>query len=188
MVSIISPAMRFTHLPYLVKKLIIASVAAEEAPASTSKGKPMPIPKNKKRNTFSTKSTVATALAKRMAINPGLHGTTIAPKKKPYKKAVTQGFLAMGARPFGRNLQMSASILETSDRIPVMISIRLIISSMPKAIGETIWTTLVNDTCRTVVNTNPSKNMNKITPEVITTPNKKIVFLPTSPLEIWLER
>ncbi len=168
--------------------MVTASVAAEEIPASTSKGKATPTPKSKKRETFCIKSTVDTALANRMAINPGLHGTTIAPKKNPYIKALSHGFFVRGARPLGRNLQISTSILETNDRIPVTISTRLITSRMPKAIGEIICTTLVNDISRIVVNTSPSSSIKKIKPELIITPNKKIVFRPPPLPEIWLER
>lgn len=188
MLSIINPAERFTHLPFFVRKLTIASVAAEEAPASTSKGKPTPTPKNKKRETFCAKSTVDTVLANRMAMNPGLQGTTIAPKKKPYRKADVHGFLVKGARPFGRNVQMSTSILVVNDKIPVTISARLIMSRMPNAIGETICTTLVNEISKIVVNTNPIRNINKMTPEVIITPNRKMVFRLVAPPETWLER
>ena len=159
--------MRFTHLPCFVRKFIIESVAAEEAPASTNRGKPTPTPKNRKRKTFCTKSRVDTALANRMAINPGLHGTTIAPKKKPYRNALTHGFRAMGARPFGRNLQISISTPVTSDLMPVTISIKLMTSKIPKAIGETTWTTLVKETSNSVVKTSPSRNINSMTPVVI---------------------
>ena len=86
------PAMRFSHLPCFVRKFIIVSVAVEETPANTNKGKPTPTPKNRNRKIFCTKSTVDTALANKMAINPGLHGTTIAPKKNPYRNALIQGF------------------------------------------------------------------------------------------------
>ena len=134
----IIPAVRLTHLPFFVRKFIIVSVAVEETPANTNNGNPIPTPKNRNRKIFCTKSTVDTALANRMAINPGLHGTTIAPKKNPYKNALTQGFLVMGARPFGRNLQISISTPVTNDRMPVTISIRLMISKTAKAIGEMI--------------------------------------------------
>ena len=87
-----SPAMRFTHLPCFVRKFMIVSVAVEETPANTNNGKPTPTPKNRNRKIFCTKSRVDTALANKMAINPGLHGTTIAPKKNPYRNALTQGF------------------------------------------------------------------------------------------------
>ena len=98
-----SPAVRFTHFPCLVRKFMIASVAAEEIPANTSNGKPTPTPKNRNRKIFCAKSTVDTALVNKIAINPGLHGTTIAPKKNPYRNALIHGFLTRGARPFGRN-------------------------------------------------------------------------------------
>ncbi len=86
------PAVRLTHLPCFVRKFIIVAVAVEETPANTNNGKPTPIPKNRNRKIFCAKSTVDTALANKMALNPGLHGTTIAPKKNPYRNALTQGF------------------------------------------------------------------------------------------------
>jgi len=76
--------------------LIIASVAALEIAANTNKGKPMPMPKNRRRSTFSRKLKADMVLVKKAAINRGLHGTTIAPKKNPNMKALTQGFLAVG--------------------------------------------------------------------------------------------
>ena len=106
-------------------------------------------------------------LVKRAAINRGLQGTTIAPKKKPYVRELTQGLLVMGARPFGRNLPIST----------LKINSKLIMNSMPKATGDTIAMTLVSDTSRTVVNISPSNIINRITPEVITKPNRKMVFL-----------
>ena len=51
---------------------------------------------------------------------------------------------------------------------------KLISARMPKAIGETIPITLVNDICKKVVNTRPSRSINKITPAVIINPNVKI--------------
>ncbi len=90
------PTMRFIALRCLVRKSITASLAAEEIAAKTSKGKPMPIPKNTNCSTFITKLVVDMVLVKRAAMKRGLHGTTMAPKKKPKVKALSQGFLVTG--------------------------------------------------------------------------------------------
>ncbi len=143
----------------------------------------MPMPKNKKRAIFTAKSMPVAVVVKRTAINAGLHGTTIAPKKNPYMKALAQGFLTMGARPFGRNLPRSMSTLKTNDKRLVTISRRLMMSNMPKAIGEAICMMLVKDTSRMVVNIRPIKNIKMIMPAVIISPNKKMVSRPVSLLE-----
>jgi hypothetical protein len=109
-------------------------------------------------------------------MNPGLHGITIAPKKNPYKNALIHGFFTMGARPFGKNFHISIFLSETSDMIPVMISTRLITNKMPKAMGEIISTMPVKDTSKIVVNMRPIKNINRITPDVTTSPSKKMVL------------
>lgn len=57
------------------------------------RGKPIPKPKNKKFIILEAKFEKRTALAKKAAINNGLQGITIAPKKKPKTKALTKGFL-----------------------------------------------------------------------------------------------
>lgn len=170
MPSIIVPAIRLIILLFLVRKLIIASVAAEEIAAKTNRGKPIPMPKNRKRSTFSRKPVADMALVKRAAINSGLQGTTMAPKKKPNKKALAQGFLAIGVRALGRNLPTST----------LKISKRLMTSNIPKAMGDTMPIILVNDTSRMVVKINPSSSINRMTPEVMTSPNKVIVALPGS--------
>jgi hypothetical protein len=169
---------------------MMASVAALEIAAITINGKPMPMPKDTKRAIFTAKSIPVAVVVKRTAINAGLHGITIAPKKNPYVKAFAQGFLAIGARPgrTGRILSMSTSKSKINDKRLVTIRKRLIISSMPKAIGEAILITLVRDTSRMVVNTKPSKNIKIITPAVITSPNRKMVSLPASFPDSWLER
>ena len=145
-------------------------LAAVETSENANKGKAIPIPKDRKFITLPMKPTVDIVLAKRAAINKGLQGTTIAPKKKPYIKATSKGFLAAGVWICGRNLPISI----------LNISIKLMIISMPNAIGDTIPITLVKDTCRNVVNINPSSTMNKITPEVTINPKKAIVFLSDS--------
>ena len=148
----------------------MASVAVVEIAAKTNKGKPMPMPKNKNCRIFSRKPMADAVRVKRTAINNGLHGTTIAPKKKPNVKALTQGFLARGVRALGRNLPTST----------LKINSRLMMSNMPKAMGETMPMTLVSDTSKMVVNTIPSKIIKIITPAVITSPNRTMVSLPVS--------
>ena len=54
-----------------------------ETAENTSKGKPIPKPKNKKLSIFEMKFVLSAVFVKRIAMNKGLHGTTIAPKKKP---------------------------------------------------------------------------------------------------------
>ncbi len=90
-----SPATRFITLLYLLRKPIMVSAAAVETAAKTNKGNPIPMPKNRNRSMFSRKA-VETVLVKRAAIKRGLQGTTIAPKKKPKRKALAQGFLETG--------------------------------------------------------------------------------------------
>ena len=97
MPSIIMPTVRFIFLLCAVKKLIMASVAVVEIAAKTRRGKPMPRPKNRKRSIFSRKLRADMVLVKRAAIKSGLQGTTIAPKKKPNRKALAQGFRVIGA-------------------------------------------------------------------------------------------
>jgi hypothetical protein len=104
---------------------------------------------------FSRKSTVASVLVNRTAIKAGLQGTTMAPKKKPKEKALIQGFFCpVDIFTFGMYLPKST----------LNIIRRLIIRRMPKAIGDITPITFVKETCRTVVNIIPRKNMNKITP------------------------
>lgn len=49
----------------------------------------------------------------------------------------------------------------------------LIIPNKTKEMGETMPTTLVNDTCKKVVNINPSKDMNRIIPAAANKPKGK---------------
>lgn len=55
------------------------------------------------------KLSMINALAKKAAMKAGLQGITIAPKKKPYRKAFSFGFLLVGVFGFGINLEMSKS-------------------------------------------------------------------------------
>jgi hypothetical protein len=98
-------------------------------------------------------------------MNKGLHGTTIAPKKKPFMNPLPRGLLTIGTRILGRSFP--TSIFTRSSK--------LITINIPKATGDTTSITLVSDTCRTVVNKRPSSNINRITPEVIIRPNRAMV-------------
>lgn len=78
----------------------------------------------------------------------------------------------------GKNLPIST----------LRINSKPIISNMPKAMGETIPITLVRETSKMVVNINPSNSINRITPENMVRPKRKMVYLPTFFPESWLER
>ena len=60
---------------------------------NTNNGDPRPIPKERKLNMLEKKSPNKRALAKNVAMNAGLQGRTIAPKKKPKIKALFRGLL-----------------------------------------------------------------------------------------------
>ena len=101
-----------------------------------SNGKPRPNPNARKLRLFARNSVVVVARAKKAAMNPGLQGKTIAPKKNPNVNALTNGFLDnFGVRAAGINL--AKSILKMSSK--------LIMKSIPNAIGEIIFTTVVSD-------------------------------------------
>lgn len=116
----------------------------------------------------------AIVFVKSAAMNNGLHGMTIAPKKNPNRSALKKGFLTAGVWNFGRNLPMSI----------LKISSILIIASIVNAIGDTIPITLFRESCKNVVNINPSKNINKITPKVMIIPNKAKDFFDSSPVSL----
>ena len=156
----------------------MAPLEAVETSEKIRSGKAIPTPKNKKRRRFPRKSIVDTVLVKRTAMNRGLQGITIAPKKKPNKNALNIGFLTTGARVFGMNLPISIS----------NISNKLIITSMLKAIGEIISITLVREAFKIVVKTSPNNVMNRTTPKVTTNPNNAIVFLLCSFPDNWFDR
>ena len=73
----------------------------------------------------------------------------------------------MGACIFGIN----------RPRSKLNIKNKLIIVRIPNAIGEIILIALVNDPCKKKVKINPNKNIDKMTPKVIITPNSIICFL-----------
>ena len=156
----------------------MALLEAVEISEKIRSGKPIPIPKNKKRRIFPRKSIVDIVLVKRTAMNRGLQGITIAPKKKPNNNALSIGFLAAGVWVLGINLPMSI----------LNISNKLIIISMPNAIGEIISITLVRDTFKIVVKISPNNVMNRTTPKVTIDPNNAIVFLLCSFPDNWFDR
>jgi len=156
----------------------MASVAVEEIAAKTSRGKPMPMPKKRKRSIFSKKPIADMVLVKRAAIKRGLQGTTMAPKKKPNMKALIQGLRAVGVCALGKNFPTST----------LNINSKLITSSTPKAIGDTMPMIFVSDAFSILVKISPSMNMNRIAPEVIIRPKKKMVVLRGSFSDSWLVR
>jgi hypothetical protein len=169
-----TPAIRLIPRRCSVKYAIIAVLLAVDRRENRRRGNPIPKPNDRKLRMFSRKSRVVNVLVNRTAIKAGLQGTTMAPKKKPKEKALIQGFFCpVDILAFGRYLPKST----------LNIISRLIINSMPKAIGDITPITFVKETCRTVVNIIPSKNMNKITPAVMTTPKSAIVLLLDSSAE-----
>jgi len=139
---------------------------------NTKRGNANPIPNERKLRIFATALVINADFANKAAINAGLHGTTIAPRKKPYTKALASGFLVSGTFTFGANLPISIS----------NIKIKLIIARTPNAIGDTTPITVVNDICKKVVNTRPRRSINKMTPEATNNPNVKmgVFFFPAS--------
>jgi hypothetical protein len=142
----------------LIKKL----EEALDISAKTSKGAAIPKPKDTKLSMFIKKFPPAIVFVNKAAINKGLHGITIAPKKKPNTNALKIGFFKTGDLNFGINLPMSI----------LNINAILINPKIKKAIGETIPITFVRDTSRIVVKTRPNKNMKEITPMEISKPKK----------------
>ena len=69
-------------------KLINVLDFVSENVASNNRGIEIPIPKNINDNIFCANDVIVTDFANNAAIIKGLHGITIAPKKKPYKNAL----------------------------------------------------------------------------------------------------
>ena len=72
------------------------SLHCAEINANTSRGRDIPTPKNTKLSKFVKKSTVEVLIANKIISDAGLHGRTIAPKKKPKTYELKKGFLAVG--------------------------------------------------------------------------------------------
>jgi hypothetical protein len=149
-----------------VRNLITAELAVVEMSAKAMSGKASPTPKKRNFVILPRKSALRRERVNIVAMNKGLHGITIAPKKKPFINPLARGFLTIGTRILGRSFP--TSIFTRSSK--------LITINIPKAIGDTTSITLVSDTCRTVVNKRPSSNINRITPEVIIRPNRAMVM------------
>lgn len=92
----INPAIRFIALLFFVKNPITVLLHCAEINANKSKGRDIPTPKNTKLSKFVKKSTVDVLIANRTISDAGLHGKTIAPKKKPKKYELKKGFFAFG--------------------------------------------------------------------------------------------
>ncbi len=131
----IIPALMFINFLYLVKKPITSLLLVAERIANTSKGNPIPIPKNTKLSKFVVKLITEVDTANRTANEAGLQGRTIAPKNNPKINADKVGFFKTGAVVFGKNLPRSK----------LKIRKMLTTAKIPKAIGEMIPIAFVND-------------------------------------------
>ncbi len=170
--SITSPVIRFIALLFFVKKPIMFLLHCPETKLKANSGAPSPNPNAIKLNMLEIKSPNKKALAKNAAIKAGLHGITIAPKKKPKTNALFNGFLLpVWMFALGINLEKLRSNIKA----------RLIKPRMANATGEIMLMTLVRDFCRRVVNTNPSKTIKIIIPVKIVKPKRKKVLLLSFP-------
>lgn len=135
-------------------------------------GNPIPNPNDRKLSMLEMKSPNKNARAKNVAINAGLHGIKIAPKKKPKMKALFRGLLfVVWIFSFGINL----------DKSTLNIRAKLINPRIANAIGEITAITFVRDFCKIVVKINPNKIIKMIIPADIVNPNRKKVFLLSFP-------
>ncbi len=121
---------------YFVVIPIICVLVFRETIEKRSRGALIPMEKKKNVKIFSKKPIRVIALANRAAIKRGLHGTIIAPKKKPKKNARSKGFFTLGAFKRGRYEPTST----------LKIRRRLINKSKINAIGEITLIILVRDT------------------------------------------
>lgn len=154
------PAAKLINLLYLVKNPIILLLHLTLNNENTSNGAPNPRPKNKNPNMLVAKLSNSKARAKNTATKAGLHGITIAPKKKPNKRALHKGFFFTGELNRGKNLP----------KLILKIKTKLTKPNIAKAIGETSPMTLVNEACNNVVNINPKPNIKVKTPATTRTP------------------
>ncbi|MDA0524296.1 hypothetical protein J2750_002228 [Methanococcoides alaskense] len=178
MTNIMMPADRFIFLLLVTRNLMSLLLFVVDIAEKTSNGKLNPIPKAMKFRKFSRKPVLVRDLANRAAMNAGLHGTTMAPKKNPYKKAVMIGLLLFEMLVLGKNLPISKSSINNI----------LMMNSMPNAIGEIIPMTFVSETCNIVVNNIPRSAIKRITPALIISPKMIGSFSFFSFPDIWLER
>ncbi len=154
------PARKFIFLLWVDKNPIIELLAWVDIAENTNNGKPIPIPNDKNLTMLAMKSTVVMVGINKAAMNNGLQGITIPPKKNPYRKAPRIGFSDWGVLAFGRYL--AKSILKISK---MLINIKI-----PNAIGETISITFVREAFRMVVKTKPSNDMKTTTPTTTISP------------------
>jgi len=148
-----------------------------EIAAKINNGRAIPIPKNMKLNKFVTKPIVEVLIANKTTNEAGLHGRTMAPKKNPKPNELKKGFLDVGDRICGKNLEKSK----------LNIKNKLTNAKIPKAMGEMIPITLVKETCKNFVKIKPTKNIELITPRETITP-KSIIVLFDSFLETWFDK
>ena len=73
----------------------------------SNNGVPIPKPKSKKFIRLLMKLVVDVLIANRTIRDAGLHGRTIAPKKKPKIKALNMGLFLIGAFILGKNFPIS---------------------------------------------------------------------------------
>ena len=138
---------------------------------NNNRGRAIPIPKNTKFNRLVVKPIVEVLIANRTIRDAGLHGKTMAPKKKPKINEVKIGFLVIGALTFGKNLEKSR------------LNIRKILTTakIPNAMGEIIPIAFVREACKNLVKINPTKNMEDMTPRATIKPRKMNDFLASLP-------
>lgn len=161
------PAIRFIILAFEVRKLMTAEPLVADTREKIISGKPIPAPKAMKLVIPLKNPDVETvALVNRAMMNAGLHGITIAPKKKPKEKALAKGFFRKGTFAFG------ITLLKSKLKIKKTLTTRRIAN----AIGETIRMTPVNDWRRNKVKMTPKRSMKRTTPAVTTTPTKARVL------------
>ena len=161
--NIIIPAPILMGRRYRIRNPTTCLLTVPDNAAKTSKGLPIPIPKATKPKRVARGFDNNNERAKNAAMNAGLQGSATAPKKNPEPNAPKYGFLNVGDCICGINLLM----------LTLKISKILITNKSPNAIGDTISTTDVNDTCSIVVKTSPNKTINATAPNITTRPNSK---------------
>ena len=81
--SINNPATKLIALLFLVKKPITFWLQFVDIAENIKRGNAKPIPNERKLRIFDAAFVTRADFANKAAINAGLHGTTIAPKKNP---------------------------------------------------------------------------------------------------------